>query len=409
MVTALFKFGIRNVLRNKRRSAITLASVIIGVAALLFVQSLIKTLNVDMADRVIGIFTSHLQIQAQDSQDPKVPERSFGDLAFIEDTLRRDTNVEAVSKRLVFRGLLASAVGSKAVVAVGVDPQDEARISPIARYVKRGNYLNGENQIILGAKIAKDLDLRVGEKAVIMAQNREGSFEGRPLRVAGIFETGSYTWDASIVYMPRDNAQALLAWGNEVNVMAVKLKDADKLRVSRDKIDLLLRARRKDIKVLTWMDVSGEIYKFQEFQNSILAMVVGVVFMIVTLGVLNTMLMSLFERVREFGLMMALGVRSSRVGLLLLVESAFLGAFGLFWGALCGLSLIFVFHFIGLPLPLGEAMSQFLPYEKTLLMRFAWPSHLFAALLIILVSCIAGVLPALRVGRLRPSEALRHV
>ncbi|MBI2070548.1 MAG: ABC transporter permease [Elusimicrobia bacterium] len=409
MLLALCKLAVRNVLRNRRRSGLTLASVIIGVAALFFIQSLIKSLQADMVDRAIGVFNAHLQVQSKASDDPKIPEASFGGVAEIDAALKADPEITAVSKRILFTGLVASAVNSMGVGVFSIDPQDESKLSTISSYVRDGRFLEAGREIIVGSKIAKNLDVRIGEKVVIMAQSREGAFEGRALRVVGIFETGSYTWDASMVYMMRQDAQDLLAWGDEVNTIAVKIKDASKLHAVQQRLAGALGASQKGLKVLSWKDVSAEIIHIQGFQDSVLLLVLTVVFAIVALGILNTMLMSLFERIREFGLMMALGAKRRDVAVLLLTESAYLGVVGMSWGAAWGMSIIIFFHFVGLPLPLGEALSYFLPFEKTLFLRFAWSSHLLAIVCVVLVSCVAGIVPALRVRRLRAAEALRHV
>ncbi|MBI4062781.1 MAG: ABC transporter permease [Elusimicrobia bacterium] len=399
----------RNVLRNRRRSGLTLASVVVGVAALFFIQSLIKSLQADMVDRAMGIYNSHIQIQARASQDPKIPEASFGGVDAIEAVLRDDKSVAAFTRRVMFTGLIASAQNSAGVGVVSIDPLKETSISNIHHYIKEGRLLDAPGQIMIGRRIAKNLDVRLGEKVVMMAQNREGSFEGRALRVAGIFETGSYTWDVSIVYMNLEDAQSLLAWPGEINSLAVKIKDSSDIETVRSELSQKIGALEKDLKVLTWKDIGSELVHIQRFQDSILYLVMCVVFVIVALGILNTMLMSLFERIREFGLMMALGAKRKEVAVLLLTESAYLGMMGLAWGAAWGVSVIVFFYFYGLPLPLGEALSYFLPFEKTLHLRFAWPSHLVAVVSVLVISAVAGIVPAVRVFRLRAAEALRHV
>lgn len=409
MFLALIKLAVRNVFRNRRRSGLTLASVIIGLAALFFIQSLIKSLQADMVDRAISVFNAHIQVQAAASEDLKVPEISFGGVSDIEAGLRQDPDVLALSKRILFTGLVASPVNSIGVGVFSVDPQDETQLSTIASYVTRGRFLQAPGQIVLGSKVAKNLDLRVGEKAVVMAQSRTGSLEGKALRVAGIFETGSYTWDATMVYAMRQDAQELLGLGEAVNSIAVKIRDATTLEKVRERLEGALAAKARGLKVITWKDVSAEIIHIQRFQNSVLLLIIAVVFVLVALGILNTMLMSLFERIREFGLMMALGAKRKQVAVLLLAESICMGSIGLFWGALWGMSVILFFHFAGLPLPLGEALSYFLPFEKVLYLRFAWENHAFAVFCVVAVSLAAGIIPALRVARLRAAEALRHV
>ncbi|MBI4368653.1 MAG: ABC transporter permease [Elusimicrobia bacterium] len=409
MIFAVIKLALRNVFRNRRRSGLTLASVIIGVAALFFIQSLIKSLQSDMVERSLSVFNSHIQIQNKDTEDLKIPEYSFGDVAAIEEALSRDNAVMAYSQRVLFTALLASAQNSVGTGVFAMEPEKEKQLTSVAQYIVEGRFLDAPKQVTIGAKVAKNLDVRVGEKLVLMAQNRQGAFEGKVLRVSGIYKTGSYTWDASIIYMHLKDAQELLAWGEDINCIAVKLKDATMIEATQERLAVSLEAPRRGLKILRWSDISSEIVHVQGFQDAVLSFMIGIVFIIVALGILNTMLMSLFERIREFGLMMALGAKRRDVALLLLMESAFLGTMGLAWGAAWGLSAIVVFHFVGLPLPLGEALSYFLPFEKVLYMRFAWKSHIVAVLLVILVSAIAGIIPAIRVTRLRAAEALRHV
>jgi ABC-type lipoprotein release transport system permease subunit len=160
---------------------------------------------------------------------------------------------------------------------------------------------------------------------------------------------------------------------------------------------------------LAWSDIDHEIIGVQAFQNAILNIVLIVVFAIVALGILNTQLMSLFERVREFGVLMAIGARPRWVMSLIVTESALLGAVGTVCGALIGAAMIAHFGRTGLHLPVGDAFSYFLPFPSVIFMRPSWAAHLFAGAAVFTTALAAALPPALRAGRLRPAEALRHV
>lgn len=410
MTLALIKLALRNVLRNTRRSGLTLASVVIGLTSLFFLQSLMKSLQADMVERANSVFNSHLQVQSRESTDPKIPEIPLSGASWIGERLKEHPLIRLHSKRVLFTALAASAANSIGTGIIGVDPENEKQISSIAGYIRDGKYLDGPRQIIIGAIVARNLDIRAGEKLVVMAQSRNGALEGKSVRVAGIYETGSYTWDASICYMHRADAQEILGWEeDEFNSIAIKLKDATEIESVKKDLEKSLEISARGLKILTWKDVGSEIVHIKQFQDSVLYLIMIVIFIIVALGILNTMLMSLFERIREFGLMMALGAKRKQVALLLLAESAWLGLTGLLWGGLWGMGIIVFFHFVGMPLPLGQALSYFLPFEKTLHLRFAWGNHFVAVLCVILVSILAGLIPAIRVTRLKAAEALRHV
>jgi len=259
----------------------------------------------------------------------------------------------------------------------------------------------------MGDKMAQRLDLRVGEKAVVMAQADDGSMGAEAFRLVGVFHTGSVSFDSQIVYVPLSACQELLGTGRKINHFVVRLRDHGK--VDRVRLSLSEKLAGKPLQVLTWKEVDHEIVSIQKFQNALLDVVLLVVFLIVALGILNTLLMSLFERVREFGVLMAIGARPAWVMRLILAESVLLGSVGTLLGVALGACLILYFGRSGLYLPVGDAMSYFIPFPSVIYLRFAWPNHSYAILSVLVTSVLAALPPALRAGRLRPAEALRHV
>ena len=174
-------------------------------------------------------------------------------------------------------------------------------------------------------------------------------------------------------------------------------------------LELSERLAGKPVQVLSWKNVDHEILSIMNFQNGILDVVLVVVFFIVALGILNTLLMSLFERVREFGVLMAIGARPGWIMRLVLIESVSLGLVGTLFGLGLGFAMISYFGKAGLHLPVGDALSYFIPFPSIIYMRFSWPRHAFAAFCVLATALAAAAPPALRAGRMRPAEALRHV
>jgi ABC-type lipoprotein release transport system permease subunit len=226
-------------------------------------------------------------------------------------------------------------------------------------------------------------------------------------RLAGIFHTGSETFDGQIAYLPVKAMQDLLVVKNKVNHFVIALDNIEMTDAVAQELKEKLAG--KPLQVLRWNDVDHEIVGVQRFQNALLDVVLMVVFAIVALGVLNTLLMSLFERVREFGVLMAIGARPSWVMKLVLIESLLLGLVGTAIGLVAGSVLISYYGHHGLRLPLGEALSYFIPFPDVIFMRFVWERHLVAAGAVLLTSFLAAITPSLRACRLRPAEALRHV
>ena len=146
----------------------------------------------------------------------------------------------------------------------------------------------------------------------------------------------------------------------------------------------------------------------KEFQDAVLLVVLLIIFSIVALGIFNTLLMSLFERIREFGLMMALGAKPAYVAFLIIAESVILGLLGIVTGLLFGSILILYFGKRGIPLPIGDAMGYWMPFDKVIYLKFAWKVHLLSAAAALLTSLVAAIFPAVHAARLKPAQALRH-
>lgn len=406
-MTALLSLAWRNVWRNFRRSLITTASMGCGLAAIMFGQSMILSEQHQLIEKATGSITGHIQVQARHIKDYKFPDKNIEDAAPVEAALKAQPGIKAFGRRIHITGLISSPAASVGVFISAVEPERERAVTTMASYIVQGEFLPGPKTLVLGDKLAQRLDVKRGEKVVIMAQSDDGSMGAEAFRVSGLFHTGSASFDGQIVYIPLPAAQELLANGAKINHFVARVDDIDDVdRVQRELAEAL---RGKPVQVLSWKNVDHEILAIQKFQNGLLFVVLLIVFAIVALGILNTLLMSMFERVREFGVLMAIGAKPRWVLKLVLVESITLGLVGTALGLVVGSTLIAYYHRAGLPLPIGDAMSYFIPFPSVIFLRFAWGEHLFAAGAILFTSIVAAIPPALRACRLRPAEALRHV
>ncbi len=402
------KLAWRNVWRNKRRTIITLGSIGFGLAALLFQQSLIKTLQNQIVEKSTRTYTAHIQIQAKKTTDTKVPDFRIANPIPVYEAVKKIPEITGWSPRIIFTGLVSSPQTSKGSLVVGVDPATEKSLTIIDSYLIEGKYLStaDDRQVMMGVKLAKELDLRLGEKLVIMVQGSDGSLSAEAFRLCGIYKTDSPVYDGQIVYVPLSATQRLLVCGQEVSIVGAKVRSEDEIDSVRDKLALALKD--EEVSVLTWRESAHEIVSIQQFQNAVLLIVLIIIFSIVALGIFNTLLMSLFERIREFGLMMALGAKPAHVAGLIIVESAILGALGIAVGIVGGSALIFYFGKNGIALPISDAMGYWMPFDKVLYLKFVWKEHLLSCLAALLTSIVAALFPALHASRLKPANALRH-
>ncbi|MBI3552492.1 MAG: ABC transporter permease [Elusimicrobia bacterium] len=404
----MIRLAWRNVWRNFRRSLITIASMACGLAALMFGQSMIKSVQYQLIEKATGSITGHIQIQHRMIKEYKFPDRYIDDPDPVEEVLKRQPGIKAFGRRIHMTGLISSPKTSMGALISAVQPDREKNITAMSTYIVKGTFLGKDPKaIVMGDRMVTKLDLRLGEKVVVMAQAEDGSMGAEAFRLSGVFHTGSETFDGQIVYLPVKAMQELLVVGNKVNHFVIALNNIEDTDAVAQQLKEKLAG--KPLQVLRWKDVDHEIVGVQRFQNALLDIVLTVVFAIVALGVLNTLLMSLFERVREFGVLMAIGARPSWVMKLVLIESLLLGAVGTVFGLIAGSLLIGYYGHHGLRLPLGEALSYFIPFPDVIYMRYVWEKHLFAAGAVLVTSFLAAITPSLRACRLRPAEALRHV
>ena len=403
----MMRLAWRNVWRNLRRSLINAAAMGFGLAAIMFGQSLIKSLQAQLVEKSTGSITGHLQVQRADVEENKFPDKFISKPDDLVRSLEKDPRVKVAAKRIHLTGLVSSPEASVGALIAAVEPEKESRITSMSGYMEQGEYLTGHPKgIVMGVKLASRLDVRLGEKVVVMAQAADGSMGAEALRIVGIHRTGSESFDGQIIWIPLAAAQELLGRPGQANHIVARLhslEDAEDVRGD------LQKALPPDLRALAWKDIDHEIVGVQAFQDAILRIVLMVVFMIVALGILNTQLMSLFERVREFGVLMAIGARPRWVMRLILAESVILGLCGAAFGLVLGAALIAHFGRTGLHLAVGDAFSYFLPFPSVIYMRPSWGQHAEACAAVVITSLLAAIPPALRAQKLKPAEALRHV
>ncbi len=398
----------RNVWRNRRRSTINVAAMGFGLAAIMFGQSMIRSLQSQLIEKATGSFTGHVRIERRDIDEPKFPDKFMTNPEPAAKLMAADPRVLVWGRRIHMTGLVSSPTMSLGALICAVEPDKESKITDMAGYMKEGHYLEpGTKGIVMGKKIAGRLDVRLGEKVVLMAQAADGSMGAEAFRLVGIHETGSESFDGQMVWVPLSAMQELLGRPGQANELAAKVRNIDDADAVASDLDAQLGPG--NIGAMSWKKIDKEIIGIQAFQDGLLTVVLVIVFIIVALGILNTQLMSLFERVREFGVLMAIGARPRWIVKLLIMESALLGLVGTTFGLTVGSLLIAHFGHHGLFLPVGDAFKYFLPFPSVIYLRPSWGMHAFACATVFVVTLLATLPPALRAGRLKPSEALRHV
>lgn len=406
----VFKLAFRNIHRNIRRTLISMTAIGCGLAALLFHQSFVIGFQVSFVENSVRIHSGHIQIHKEGYQRQKKLELKIDEPEAVSELLDKTEGVEAYSQRVNFRGLVSSAENSGGVLAFGIEPENEMNVTRIFQKMKAGRYLStgDDTSILIGTTLAEDLAVGLGDKVVIMTQAVDGSIGAELFRVRGLFETGNPQFDEGVVYVTKKAAQGLLEMGEAVTEFAIITEDRESVESAMGRLSA--QPATRGLEVLSWKEISPHLVQLIDLQSSGLLIILAIVFFIVSIGVINTMLMSVMERIREFGVMLSLGTRPYLIVSLIITEAFYLGIMGLVFGSVLGFSAVYYFHVHGIDLSsYSEAMATLAPGEAVIYPMVSLKYTAISALAVMVTSLFASLYPAFKAARLTPVAAMRHV
>ena len=402
---ALLKLAAQNVLRQRGRSATALVAIALGVASLIVAGGFIHDVYIQMGESIIHSQYGHLQIYRRGyvQHGTQHPTDYLIDrpTAVIE-RVRALPGVTTVLPRLHFTGLANAGGGDWAIVGEGIEPKLENQLGTYVQVVA-GRLLRDDDSdaVIVGDGVAKALRVSSGQLITLSISTRAGALNSVDFQVVGIFRSYSKEFDQRAIRMPLKAAQELLATG-AVNEIAVALADT----AATDATASLADASIGDLgyEVRSWRDLADFYNKTVHLLEREFAFLEIVMLLMIVLSVANTINTAAFERLPEFGTMLALGDRRRDVFRLIMLECAILGMLGSLLGLGIGIALALTLSAVGIPMP--PPPNADLGY--TALIRIV-PSGLAGAAAVgIVAATMAGVFPSLRIARTGPAEALRR-
>ncbi len=403
----LFRLAWRNIWRNKRRSFIVLASVMVGLIAIVLSDGLSNGMMRQMLFNQVNLDISHIQIHKAGFNSNKIVKNYVPDYKHVESVLNKDQEVEAYSKRVYATGIISSANNSSGVIIYGINPAAEAKVSVIKSSIINGRYLgNGRREIIIGKKLAEKLGVEVGDKIVAMANTIKGDIGSDAFRIVGIFRTSSSEFDKMTVYVNAGAEQEMLGIGDNYHEFAVITKDYNKVTSVKKSLEEQLGS---GYEVYTYRNMLPMlIYQMELYKESmmILNVIIGLALIF---GIINTMLMSVFERIREFGVLMAIGMKNSRLYLMIVFEAFILGVIGTFAGLICGLLLDIPLAHSGINLSIFSAGLESFGIGAIIYPVLSIGNLINSILFMPLVAVVGALYPAYKAIKLEPIYAINYV
>ncbi|GAB4400203.1 MAG: ABC transporter permease [Anaerolineales bacterium] len=397
------KMAYRNLGRHRRRSFLSGLALALGTALLMFIAAFFQGEMRTSMETTLRLNTGHLQVQDVDYDPDKL---SVAWEYLIEDPDQAAAKIEALNQvavatpRLMASGIVSAADESVGVQIIGIVPESEAN-APYRDGIIEGTFLaaNDREGIVIGLPLADSLGLDVGDKINLLVNTSDGDVDEQQFIIRGVFTTGTTAYDKGVVFLPLAKAQAFSGAGNRASMIFILLHD----REQADAVAAAIQGSGYQIK--TWVEMNELLVLVNDFSDAYLTIINLIVLGVTITVIVNTLLMSVFERTREIGILSAIGMKGRQIIMLFLAEATLLGFGGIAFGSFLGWAISAYLGKVGVyfgDLGIGQDMlltDRIYPY-------LTWDSAINLIVTAFLITVLASLYPARMAARMEPVEAL---
>ncbi len=401
----------RNVWRNTRRTGLTVAATVFAVVLVVFFVAMSQGLHEKMIEDSVRLGSGHLALSGEGYVDSRTLEQFVRLDPALRRTLEETAGVRGFAPRVVSFALVSRETDAHGVAVLGVDPAREGSVSTLPERLVHGRFLPPDvpRGVVLGERLARRLGAELGDALLLysVAYSLESAFD--LFTLVGVVRLPDPTLERSLALISLADAQAFYVYGDRVSEVAVLADEAD----AADAVAAALRSRlppEAGAEVHVWRELMPELVQFIFLDDAGMYMLLIILVVVVGFGILNTVLMSVLERTRELGVLLALGLRPGAVFRLVYLESLMLAGVGLAIGL--GLALPLVLWFVAHPVSVGGAMAgsfELLGFEPVMTWKLEAGNPIGSALTIFGVAALAALYPAVKASRGRPVDALRDL
>jgi ABC-type lipoprotein release transport system permease subunit len=400
----ILKMAFRDLGRNRRRSFFSALAVGGGLALLILMSSVVAGEMGSALESAIKLQTGHIQIRASTYNENKSslkwedlvanPDEIAGQIAALD-------QVKAATPRLYASGYLSSGTQSASAKITGIDPLSPAS-DPYREGVISGNYLSPDDReaVLIGKPMAEKLNLKVGDNVSLSLNTADGGVQDQTFTVKGIYSTGTYGFDSGTVFLPLAKAQAMTRTENHASTVYVLLKDTAMTDVVVPALSV-----PSNLEIKTWTDLNALFVEYETFAQSYIAIFYMIILAISASVIINTLIMSVYERTREIGILSAIGMRGGRIMMLFLAESSMLAVGGVIMGLIIGVLATLYFNINGFYI--GDMGLNGMTIADTIYAKLTMDNLISLTIMTFVVTILAGLYPAVMASRMQPVEALR--
>lgn len=403
----ILKLAWKNLWRNRSRTVITVSAIFFAVILSTAAESLSRGVFDNLVKNIVSFYTGYIQVHKAGYQDEQILDNSFEQLLSLESKIQSQHNTTAITPRLESFALASSEELTKGCMVVGIDPQRENKITLLESKLIQGSYINHtDRSVLLAEGLAVRMNLKLNDTIVLIGQGYHGSTAAGKYPVKGILHFGSPQLNDRILYMPLTLAQELFSAEGMITSYIVSIKDDEELYPGASAIK---RSIGKEYEVMTWEELLPDIKQHISSDTRSMKVIQGILYLLICFGIFSTLLMMMLERKFEMGMLVAIGMKKSKMVLLFIIESVLTVFVGCLAGIIASIPLIFYLN--RHPIRMGGETAK--AYEKfgfEAVFPASTDSNIFIsqAIMVLIIGLALSIYPVIKVIRLDPVIAMKR-
>ncbi|MDB2443051.1 FtsX-like permease family protein [Flavobacteriales bacterium] len=402
----ILKIAWRNIWRTPMRSLIVIGSIVMGIWAGIFVVAFSYGLNKQRTESSIKNAISHIQIHHPEYQKEYDSKFYLKEPDQLNSVLESDKSIESYAFRTLLNGMVSSPIKSNGVRIIGVNKNQEKELTTIYSGLVKGTYFESKrrNPILIGEALAEKLKVKLQSKVVLTFQDTENTIISGAFRVCGIYKTQYSKYDQGTVFIENKDLHRLLKSENfhQVALLCNSINQVDSTYNS-------LKTNLPEYEVKDWKSIAPELAYADKIMESWLFLIMIIIMLALIFGIINTMLMAVFERRKELGMLMAIGMNRSKIFLLILIETLFLSLIGAPTGLVLGALTIKITSETGINLAFISKGLENVGLGSVIYPQIESYFYLFITVMVFLFTLIAAIYPSRKALMLKPTEAIRTI
>jgi len=404
-----FELAWRNIWRNPRRTLVIITAVVIGVWSMIFLGAFYRGMLNNMLENGKSVLIGDIQIHHKNYREDPSIDKSMEQAEIVRDLLKANLSQDTLwTERIKVSAYVNNARHSSGVTLVGIDPEKERMISFIGTSIVKGNYLSPDDTkgVLVGKALLEKFDTEIGKKLILMTRTKHGKIVSKAFRIRGVFKAQMESTEKTYLFITMQGARNLLNMEKGISEISILIPDEENVNIVAERLK-----KKLDVELYsaeTWKDLLPMLEAYVRIFDGFMYIWYVVVFIAMGFGIVNTSLMAIFERVREFGLLRALGMKPWRVIASVLTESIFTLSVGIIAGNCLGMISVFLMKGNGINLALFSKGAEYFGMSRIIYPVLTLNDVISVSSVIFFLGVIVSLYPAIRAAQITPVEAMRE-